>query len=103
MGEGRLGVRVPGLKSRLVPIRRHYTDLARHALELDVALHHHPGPKSEIKPAGLVLSWMAANWKQRTFQRTNVGVALGHIPQPIAEDYGLFAFGGGVRSARVLG
>ena len=89
MGEGRLGVRVPGLKSRLVPIRRHYTDLARHALELDVALHHHPGPKSEIKPAGLVLSWMAANWKQRTFQRTNVGVALGHIPQPIAEDYGL--------------
>ena len=33
MGEGRLGVRVAGPKPRLVPIRRHYTDLARQALE----------------------------------------------------------------------
>ena len=33
MGEGRLGVRVEGLKSRLVPIRRDYTDLARLVLE----------------------------------------------------------------------
>ena len=33
MGEGRLGVRVRGLKPRLVPIRSEYTDLARRALE----------------------------------------------------------------------
>ena len=32
MGD-RLGVRVPGPESRLVPIRRDYTDLARLALE----------------------------------------------------------------------
>ena len=33
MGEGRLAVRVTGPKRRLVPIRLHYTDLARTALE----------------------------------------------------------------------
>ena len=33
MGEGRLGVRVPGPESWLVPIRRDYTDLARLVLE----------------------------------------------------------------------
>ena len=33
MGEGRLAMRIPDPKPRLVPIRLHYTDLARRALE----------------------------------------------------------------------
>ena len=33
MGEGRLAVRVAGPKPRLAPVRLHYTDLARRALE----------------------------------------------------------------------
>jgi len=57
--------------------------------DLDESLHRHPGPTSEVKPAGLVLSWMATNWKERTFQRTKVGVALGKTPQHLAEEYGL--------------
>ena len=33
MGDGRLGIRAGGLKPRLVPVRRDYTDLARQVLE----------------------------------------------------------------------
>ena len=68
---------------------RQFVDDCRFTTDLDVALRHHPGPKSDIKSAGLVLSWMGANWKQRTFQRMDVGVVFGYLPQDIAEEYGL--------------
>ena len=66
---------------------RQFVDDCGFTADFDEQLHRHPGPMSEVKPAGLVLSWMASNWKNRTFQRTNVGVALGHIPQHLAEEY----------------
>lgn len=68
---------------------RQFVDDCAFTADLDAVLHRHPGPASEINPAGLVLSWMASNWKQRSFQRTDVGAALGDIPQHIAEEYGL--------------
>ena len=68
---------------------RQFVDDCRFTADLDVALRHHPGPKSDIMSAALVLSWMVANWKQRTFQRMDVGVVFGHLPQDIAEEYGL--------------
>ena len=68
---------------------RQFVDDCGFTADLDVALRHHPGPTSDIKSAGLVLSWMVANWKQRTFQRMDVGVVFGHLPQDIAEEYGL--------------
>ena len=54
--------------------------------DLDLALHHnHPGPKSDVRPAALLLAWMKTNWKHRTFQRTDIGVTLGHFPKHLAE------------------
>ena len=75
---------------------RQFVNNCAFTADIDEALHrHHPGPRSEIKPAGLVMSWMASNWEQRSFQRSKVGVALGNIPQHLAEEYGLVESGSG--------
>lgn len=58
--------------------------------DLDLALHHnHPGPKSDVRPAALLLSWMKTNWKHRSFRRTDIGVTLGHFPKDLAEAFEL--------------
>lgn len=68
---------------------RQFIDDTGLVAEYDHVLHHHPGPRSEISPDALMLLWLMANWKERTFRRTSLSGSVPHLPDEVAKELGL--------------